>query len=89
VYWDDRDKHFLAFRLDGSEFADPATSIYFAYNGWKGSVTATLPSNLSGKSGIARQIRPAARGDRSRVQCGTSSGRMRPGNGAGRPPGRP
>lgn len=43
AYWSAADRRFLAFRLDGSEQADPAPSIYVAYNGWLGPVTATLP----------------------------------------------
>jgi isoamylase len=43
-YLDDRDNHFLAFRLDGAELGDPAASIYVAYNGWSAPVTATLPA---------------------------------------------
>jgi isoamylase len=43
------DDHFLAYRLDGSELGDSAQSIYVAYNGWRDSVSATLPANLNGK----------------------------------------
>ena len=48
-YWDDADKHFLAYRIDGSEFKDDAASIYVAYNGWKEEVTVTLPGTSAGK----------------------------------------
>jgi glycogen operon protein len=48
-YMQDPNNHFLAYRLDGSEFNDPAATIYFAYNGWKDTVTATLPANRPGK----------------------------------------
>lgn len=48
-YMSNADKHFLAYRLDGSEGDDSVTSVYVAYNGWSGSVTAKLPANLNGK----------------------------------------
>src|SRR6185503_5782106 len=44
------DRHFLAYRIDGGELGDSATSIYVAYNGWSGPVTATLPPARPGKS---------------------------------------
>ena len=34
TYFQNPDNHFLAYRLDGSEFGDPAISVYVAYNGW-------------------------------------------------------
>ncbi len=49
AYLDNPNNHFLAFRIDGSEFGDSAASIYVAYNGWSGEVTAMLPPNLPGK----------------------------------------
>lgn len=48
-YWSDPNMHFLAWRLDGTEVGDSAASIYVGYNGWSGSVTATLPANRAGK----------------------------------------
>lgn len=42
--------HFLAFRIDGAPSGDPAASIYVAYNGWSGPVTATLPAPRPGKA---------------------------------------
>jgi glycogen operon protein len=42
--------HFLAYRIDGTEFGDSATSLLVAYNGWIDSVPLTLPANLPGKS---------------------------------------
>ena len=48
-YFQDPNEHFLAYRIDGSEFGDSVHSIYVAYNGWKDQVTATLPANTSGK----------------------------------------
>ena len=48
-YLNGTDNHFLAYRIDGTEFGDNVQSIYIAYNGWKDSVNATLPVNLNGK----------------------------------------
>lgn len=48
-YMNDASKHFLAWRLDGSELGDSVHSIYVAYNGWQGRVTATLPAPAPGK----------------------------------------
>ena len=50
AYMDSPDNHFLAFRIDGAPAADPAASIYVAYNGWSGPVTATLPAPRPGKA---------------------------------------
>jgi len=47
-YFGDANNHFLAFRIDGTEFGDPAVSLYIAYNGWINPVVATLPAPLSG-----------------------------------------
>jgi len=48
-YFANPDNHFLAYRIDGSEFGDAAASIYVAYNGWFNPVVATLPLNLPDK----------------------------------------
>ncbi len=48
-YMDNAENHFLAYRLDGTELGDSAASLYVAYNGWSGEVTATLPANTTGK----------------------------------------
>lgn len=48
-YFQDPSQHFLAFRIDGSEFGDSVQSIYVGYNGWSGPVTVTLPGNIAGK----------------------------------------
>lgn len=48
-YMDNAENHFLAYRLDGTELGDSAHSLYVAYNGWSGEVTATLPANSTGK----------------------------------------
>jgi isoamylase len=42
--------HFLAWRIDGSEGGDTARSLYIAWNGWTGSITATIPAAGGGKS---------------------------------------
>jgi isoamylase len=49
TYFEDADNHFLAYRIDGTEFGDSAGSIYVAYNGWINPVVATLPVNLPAK----------------------------------------
>jgi glycogen operon protein len=48
-YFGDSTQHFLGYRLDGSEFGDNVQSLCVLYNGWQDPVTATLPSNVSGK----------------------------------------
>jgi glycogen operon protein len=48
-YFTNPGNHFLAYRIDGTEFDDPAASIYVAYNGWIHPVVATLPLNLPDK----------------------------------------
>jgi glycogen operon protein len=50
AYWNDPNKHAIAWRLDGTELGDPASAIYVAYNGWSGDVTFTLPWPGSGRS---------------------------------------
>ncbi|MEJ7636529.1 MAG: hypothetical protein WKF75_00705 [Singulisphaera sp.] len=50
TYYNARDRHFLAYRIDGSEFDDPAHSIYVGYNGWRQPVTITLPAASSGRA---------------------------------------
>jgi isoamylase len=40
----------LAWRIDGTEFADSASAIYIAYNAWSGAVNFTLPWPGAGKS---------------------------------------
>ncbi|MDQ3036999.1 MAG: alpha-amylase family glycosyl hydrolase, partial [Myxococcota bacterium] len=42
-YLDSPSMHFLAWQLDGDELGDDAASIFVAYNGWSGAITATLP----------------------------------------------
>jgi len=48
-YMDAPDRHFLAWRIDADESGDAARSIYVAYNGWDGLVSATLPSLAPGR----------------------------------------
>ncbi|MGA8112502.1 MAG: isoamylase, partial [Actinocatenispora sp.] len=49
AYWSDPDNHALGWRLDGTEFGDPASALYVGYNGWSGDVDLTLPSPGAGK----------------------------------------
>jgi glycogen operon protein len=49
-YWRNSSNHSIAWQIDGTEFGDPASAIYVAYNGWSGSVNFTLPSPGSSKS---------------------------------------
>ena len=49
AYFTNTGNHAIAWRIDGSEFADSASAIYVAYNGWSGSVTFTLPWPGNGK----------------------------------------
>lgn len=49
AYMDDPNKHFLAYRIDGTELGDSVSSIYVAYNGWSGDVETILPTNQPGK----------------------------------------
>ena len=63
AYFSNPFNHFLAFRLDGTEFGDPATSIYVAYNGWTDIVTATLPAPLPGNTWFQVADTSAAAGD--------------------------
>jgi isoamylase len=44
------DRHFLGYRIDGAEAGDSVASVYVAYNGWSGKVTATLPAPRAGRS---------------------------------------
>ncbi|MBD8527010.1 isoamylase [Pseudomarimonas arenosa] len=48
-YFNNSNNRAIAFRIDGSEFGDPASAIYVAYNGWSGSVTFNLPWPGNGK----------------------------------------
>jgi isoamylase len=50
AYWNSASNHAIAYRIDGTEFGDPASAIYVAYNGWSGDVTFTLPWPGAGRS---------------------------------------
>lgn len=50
TYFNDANNHAIAWRIDGSEFADSASAIYVAYNGWSGSVNFSLPWPGTGRS---------------------------------------
>lgn len=50
AYWSNGNNHALAWRYDGTELGDTASSIYVAYNGWSGDVTFALPAPPAGKS---------------------------------------
>ncbi|MDY7230404.1 isoamylase [Hyalangium rubrum] len=50
AYFNNGGNHALAFRVDGTEFGDPASAIYVAYNGWSGNVDFKLPWPGTGKS---------------------------------------
>ncbi|MBH9552341.1 isoamylase [Inhella gelatinilytica] len=50
AYFTNTANHALAWRLDGTEFGDPASAIYIAWNGWSGAVNFTLPWPGAGKS---------------------------------------
>ena len=46
-YFANPNNHFLAYRIDGTEFGDSAVSIYVAYNGWSGPINVTIPAPLT------------------------------------------
>lgn len=50
AYWNNAENHALAWRIDATEFADPAGAIYIAYNGWSSEVNFTLPWPGNGRS---------------------------------------
>jgi glycogen operon protein len=50
TYFNDSANHSIAWRIDGSEFADSASSIYVAHNAWSAQVNFTLPWPGTGKS---------------------------------------
>ncbi len=49
AYFGNPANHFLAYRIDGTEFNDPSPSVLVLYNGHYGPISATLPGNLPGK----------------------------------------
>lgn len=48
-YFSNPANHFLAFRIDGTEFGDVSPSIMVMYNGHSGDISAVLPPNLPGR----------------------------------------
>ncbi|HEX6967444.1 MAG TPA: isoamylase [Micromonosporaceae bacterium] len=48
-YWQNANNHAIAWRIDGTEFGDPTSAIYVAYNGWSGDVNFVLPWPGSGR----------------------------------------
>jgi glycogen operon protein len=50
AYWANSGNHAIAWRIDGTEFDDPASAIYAAFNGWSGEVSFTLPPVGDGRS---------------------------------------
>jgi isoamylase len=48
-YFANPSNHFLAFRVDGTEFGDSADSIYVAYNGWTDAITVAISIERVGK----------------------------------------
>jgi isoamylase len=42
--------HFLAYRIDGTGFQDPAAAVYVAYNGWSDAISAAIPPPRSGSA---------------------------------------
>ncbi|WP_216311813.1 isoamylase [Streptomyces nanshensis] len=49
AYWNDASRHALAWRIDGTEFDDPADGLYVAYNGSADAEDFTLPSPGEGR----------------------------------------
>lgn len=49
TYFNSASNHAIAWRIDGSEFGDPASALYVAYNGWSGNVDFRLPWPGPGK----------------------------------------
>jgi glycogen operon protein len=43
TFWDNQNNYAIAYRLDGTEFSDPASAIYVAYNGWSQDMDFNLP----------------------------------------------
>jgi glycogen operon protein len=50
TYFNDPNNRSIAYRIDGSEFGDPSSSIYIAYNGWMNTVDFKLPWPGNGKT---------------------------------------
>ena len=50
TYFNSSANHAIAWRIDGSEFGDPASAIYVAHNAWSAQVNFTLPWPGTGKN---------------------------------------
>ncbi|WP_229425392.1 MULTISPECIES: isoamylase [unclassified Massilia] len=50
TYFNNSANHAIAWRIDGTEFGDPASSIYVAHNAWSAQVNFTLPWPGTGKN---------------------------------------
>ena len=50
AYFTDGNNHAIAYRIDGTEFSDPASAIYVASNGWSDTVSFKLPAPPPGKT---------------------------------------
>lgn len=50
AYFNNAANHAIAWRIDGTEFGDTASSIYVAHNAWSAQVNFTLPWAGTGKS---------------------------------------
>ena len=49
AYFADPMRHYLSYRIDGSEFGDFSPSVLVMYNGWSGDIAVHLPGNLPGQ----------------------------------------
>jgi isoamylase len=47
-YMGDKNRHFVGYRIDATEFGESTPSIYVGYNGWKDPVQITLPGATTG-----------------------------------------
>jgi glycogen operon protein len=50
AYWENAENHAIAWQIDGTEFGDPVSAIYVAFNGWSGEVRFILPPAGGGKN---------------------------------------
>jgi len=52
AYFDANNRHFLAWELDGDELGDTSPAIFVAYNGWNGTIDATVPAAPAGTAWV-------------------------------------